>query len=135
MSTNSPDSTPAQPTAQSDRPHWLLRRSTIRWLWIGSIALLGALVAADVLLHGKGHGSDHGATHGAKAFAYSFGFYAWYGFATCAAMVVFAKLLGFAIKRPDTYYGQPVGRPRIWRARQDGRLDPAPAGLREAGET
>ena len=35
-----------------------------------------------------------------------FGFHAWYGFLTCAAMIVFAKCLGLLIKRPDTYYGE-----------------------------
>ena len=31
-------------------------------------------------------------------------FYSWYGFATCVAMVVFAKLLGVFLKRKDSYY-------------------------------
>jgi hypothetical protein len=28
-----------------------------------------------------------------------------YGFFSCAAMIVVAKLLGLLLKRPDTYYG------------------------------
>jgi hypothetical protein len=32
------------------------------------------------------------------------GFFAWYGFVTCAAMVVGAKVLGIFLKRPDDYY-------------------------------
>ena len=33
-----------------------------------------------------------------------FGFNAWYGFGTCVAMVVAAKLLGTFLKRNDRYY-------------------------------
>jgi hypothetical protein len=34
----------------------------------------------------------------------SFGFSAWYGFITCAAMVVAAKILGYLLKRGEDYY-------------------------------
>jgi hypothetical protein len=34
----------------------------------------------------------------------TFGFGAWFGFASCVAMIVFAKALGALLKRPDTYY-------------------------------
>ena len=33
-----------------------------------------------------------------------FAFNAWYGFGSCVVMVVVAKLLGFVLKRKDTYY-------------------------------
>ena len=33
-----------------------------------------------------------------------FAFNAVYGFLTCVAMVLVAKLLGFTLKRPDDYY-------------------------------
>ncbi len=33
-----------------------------------------------------------------------FGFYAAYGFFTCIAMVIVAKILGIFIKRPEDYY-------------------------------
>ena len=36
----------------------------------------------------------------------SFGFYAWYGFLTCAAMVVGAKVLAVVLKRKDDYYDE-----------------------------
>jgi len=36
----------------------------------------------------------------------TFGFFAWYGFLTCAAMVIGAKLLGIFLKRKDTYYDE-----------------------------
>ncbi|MET0155944.1 MAG: hypothetical protein ABW189_07585 [Rickettsiales bacterium] len=31
-------------------------------------------------------------------------FYAWYGFASCAAIVAFSKALGALLKRPPDYY-------------------------------
>ena len=34
----------------------------------------------------------------------TFGFYAWYGFFSCALMVIVAKVLGLLVKRSDTYY-------------------------------
>lgn len=75
-------------------PHWLVRPATIRWLWIGGIALLAAFVVAGGLVHG----------HIVFGVEGTFGFNAWYGFVTCAAMVVVAKALGVVLKRKDTYY-------------------------------
>jgi hypothetical protein len=34
----------------------------------------------------------------------TFGFGAWFGFASCVALIAFAKALGALLKRPDTYY-------------------------------
>ncbi|PCK03502.1 MAG: hypothetical protein COA42_20805 [Alteromonadaceae bacterium] len=36
----------------------------------------------------------------------SWGFFAWFGFLACAAMVIAAKLLGFLLKRKDSYYDE-----------------------------
>ena len=74
--------------------HWLVRPSTIRKLWIGSIIGLVLLVATDLWIH-------HHAYFGLDG---TFGFYAWFGFLSCVAMVVGSKVLGVMIKRPDTYY-------------------------------
>ncbi len=74
--------------------HWLVRPKTIRGLWVGGIALLAALV-------GLGAFAKPYVNFGIEG---SFGFYAWYGFITCVAMVVGAKVLGFVLKRKDTYY-------------------------------
>lgn len=38
-----------------------------------------------------------------------FAFYAIFGLASCVAMIVVAKLLGFVLKRPDTYYNEQEG--------------------------
>lgn len=75
-------------------PHWLVQPRTIKWLWWIFAVILFLTVFPDFFREPHGHfGIDAG-----------FGFYAWYGFATCALMVVGAKLLGFLLKRPDTYY-------------------------------
>lgn len=74
--------------------HWLRRPETIRKLWIWGCGLLAVLVVLDAFIHPHVYFGIDG----------SFGFNAWYGFATCVAMIVVAKLLGFLIKREDTYY-------------------------------
>ena len=74
--------------------HWLLRPRTIRLLWIGFTVVLALLVLADAFIH----------SHTLFGVDGTFGFYAWYGLLTCAAMVLFAKALGLLLKRPDTFY-------------------------------
>lgn len=74
--------------------HWLLRKSTIRGLWVGGIALLAAFVAAGTLIH----------PHAVFGIEGTFGFNAWYGFVACALMVAGAKVLGVILKRKDDYY-------------------------------
>ena len=89
------------PTAPADEPtHWLVKPETIRRLWIGFAVLLAAIAAGDFFVH-------HYEYFGIDA---TFGFYAWYGFLTCVAMVVGAKVLGIFLKRPDDYY-EPAGEP------------------------
>lgn len=74
--------------------HWLLRKENIRKLWIGFIVVLAMTVIAGLFVH----------QHESFGIEDSFGFFAWYGFITCVAMVVFAKLLGVFLKRPEDYY-------------------------------
>jgi hypothetical protein len=74
--------------------HWLVRESTIKKLWILFGAVLAATVLMDIVVaHHPYFGLDG-----------SFGFGAWFGFASCAAMIIAAKALGAVLKRPDTYY-------------------------------
>jgi len=77
-----------------ERLHWLLRPETIRKLWIWGIVVLAITVLLDFALTPHPHFGIDG----------TFGFYAWYGFATCVAMVLGAKVLGIFLKRRDTYY-------------------------------
>lgn len=74
--------------------HWLVQSETIRLLWKVLFALLALLLFADLFIH----------QHEVFGIEGSFGFFAWYGFFTCVAMVLVAKLLGVLLKRTDTYY-------------------------------
>ncbi|HYD06072.1 MAG TPA: hypothetical protein VEC60_10115 [Reyranella sp.] len=76
--------------------HWLVRASTIRRLWIAFVVILAATVALDLVI-------EHHAMFGLDA---TFGFGAWYGFASCVVLIVVAKALGAVLKRRDTYYDQ-----------------------------
>lgn len=72
---------------------------TIRTLWTVSLVVLALLVAADVLVMRDEHHHAHFGVDG------TFGFYAWYGFGVCAAMVIVSKfVIGLVLKRKDTYY-------------------------------
>jgi len=79
--------------------HWLVRPETIRKLWIWGCAILGLLVLGDMFVTPHPYFGIDG----------SFGFNAWYGFVTCAAMVIGAKGLSVFLKRSDTYYDDTSG--------------------------
>ena len=74
--------------------HWLARESTIKRLWIVFAVVLAAAVLTDLVIEHHPYFGLDGA----------FGFGAWFGFASCVALIVFAKALGGVLKRPDTYY-------------------------------
>ena len=76
--------------------HWLVRKSSIRIMWIGGIVLLVLTLLAEFLIPTKGYfGLDDWPGFGAA-----------FGFFTCLLMVVFAKLLGFFLKRREGYYAE-----------------------------
>lgn len=75
--------------------HWLLRKANIRKLWWAFGIVLALTVIAQVFVHVHDYFGVDG----------WFGFSAIYGFITCVLMVVFAKLLGLWLKRPENYYG------------------------------
>ena len=67
-------------------------------------ATLGSLVLAlvpEFFVHHHPHLEQTGFTLDT-----SFGFFAWYGFLSCAGMVAGAKILGIFLKRKDTYYDE-----------------------------
>ena len=73
---------------------WLARPSSIRLLWRVFWAVLALTVAAQLLIKVKGYfGVDDW-----------FGFGAAFGFLSCVAMVLFAKGLGYLLKRDEDYY-------------------------------
>jgi hypothetical protein len=74
--------------------HWLARESTIKRLWIVFAIVLAATVLMDLAV-------EH---HPYFALDGTFGFGAWFGFASCVVLILFAKALGAVLKRPDTYY-------------------------------
>lgn len=84
-----------QPTRSEPGKAWLYRPESIRLLWIVFAVILAGTVLAQFLVHMHPHFE-------AESW---FGFNAIYGFVACVAMVLFAKLLGLALKRPDDYYG------------------------------
>ena len=77
-----------------DPDHWLARPATIGLLWVVFGVVLTVLLLAELVVH---HHPQFGLDD-------TFGFGAWYGFAACVVLVLFAKMLGAFLKRPDTYY-------------------------------
>lgn len=82
--------------------HWLLRPRNIRRLWFAFAGILVLTLVAGLFVH----------QHTYFGIEDSFGFFAWYGFVTCVAMVVFAKVLGIFLKRPENYYNEGSRRER-----------------------
>lgn len=81
----------------SARPnHWLVRPTTIRWLWRGFSLVLFLTVLAQWVIYVKGY-------FGVDAWL---GFGAAYGFLACLLMVLLAKGLGLMLKRDENYYNE-----------------------------
>jgi Na+/phosphate symporter len=78
------------------KQNWFYKKTSIKKLWIGAIVILVLTVLAEIVI----------ALHPNFEVEALFGFHALFGFVTCIVMVVFAKLLGFLIKRKDDYYDQ-----------------------------
>ncbi len=78
----------------SEGKHWLVRRRSIRVLWIVFVAVLAVLAVGDVFISGHPYFGLDG----------TFAFYAWYGLLTCVVMILLAKAMGVLLKRKDTYY-------------------------------
>ncbi|MEP7138629.1 MAG: hypothetical protein ABI745_03315 [Caldimonas sp.] len=79
-----------------DRSRWLDRPKNVRRLWRGFLAVLGLTVLAELGVH----------LHAAFAVESLFAFNAWFGFLSCAAMIVVARTLGLLLKRRDDYYAE-----------------------------
>lgn len=74
--------------------YWQLLPENVRRLWLLFAGVLLLTLLPDLFIE----------QHEQFGLEGSFGFFAWYGFATCTVMVVVAKLLGFLLKRRDDYY-------------------------------
>lgn len=66
----------------------------LRILWSLLIATLALSIAAEFFIH----------KHGYFPLEETTAFHAWFGFISCAAIVVVSKLYGFAVKRRESYY-------------------------------
>jgi hypothetical protein len=78
----------------NERVHWLYRPENRPKLWWGLWIILATTVIAQIFVHVHAYFSVDG----------WFGFSAVYGFLACAGMVIFAKVLGSWLKRPEDYY-------------------------------
>lgn len=83
----------------TERTHWLYRPENRPKLWGVLIAILALALLPELFVHHHAHFPQLGFGLDTRI-----GFYAWYGFITCAGMVVAAKVLGIFLKRPDDYY-------------------------------
>lgn len=84
-----------KPQLEQDKP-WLERRSTIHKLWIAFGIILTLTLVAQLFVH----------LHEYFVVDGEFGFYAAFGFFSCVAMVVVAKLLGLILKQPADFYDE-----------------------------
>lgn len=73
---------------------WLARPSSIRFLWRVFWVVLALTVAVQFFIKIKGY-------FGVDTW---FGFGAAFGFLSCLLMVLFAKALGYWLKRDENYY-------------------------------
>ena len=76
------------------RDAWLARPSSIRLLWWVFVAVLALSVAAQWVFKVKGYFAVDG----------WLGFGAVFGFLACLVMVLCAKVLGWLLKRDQSYY-------------------------------
>jgi hypothetical protein len=66
----------------------------IKRLWIMLYAICGLLIISDLMTH----------RHAYFGFDSFFGFYALLGFVSCAALILFSKLVGLLLKVKENYY-------------------------------
>ena len=78
----------------NEQDSWLVRPSSIRLLWWLFWAVLALTVGAQAMIKVKGYFMIDG----------WFGFGAIFGFLCCLLMVLFAKGLGYILKRDENYY-------------------------------
>ena len=79
--------------------HWILKKENIKKLWVCSIVLLVFLVLVQLIFPIKGHFEVES----------WIGFGAWFGFIACILMILFSKILGLVVKKPENYYEKDKG--------------------------
>jgi hypothetical protein len=78
-----------------NEPPWPDDPRNVNRLWRGFLVVLALLVAAELLVHLHPHFDIESL----------FGFYAWFGFMACAAIIGVAKAVALLLGRPDSHYG------------------------------
>jgi hypothetical protein len=78
----------------TERAYWLDDRRNVDRLVRGFYVVCSLLVAADVFVP----------KHGGFLLEHAFGFYGWFGFGACVALVLIAKQLRRVLMRPEDYY-------------------------------
>ena len=80
--------------------HWILKKENIKKLWVCSIVVLVSLVLIQIIFPIKGHFEVES----------WIGFGAWFGFIACILMILFSKILGLIVKKPEDYYEKDKGK-------------------------
>lgn len=81
--------------------HWLYRSKRLPTLWKILMGVLLLALLPEFFMHHHPHFEAQGLHIDA-----SWGFFAWYGFLSCAVMVFVGKVLGVFLKRKDSYYDE-----------------------------
>jgi hypothetical protein len=84
----------ADHSTPGERRYWLDDRQNVDRLVRGFYVFCAVLLAADFLVP----------KHGPFAIEHLFGFYGWFGFFACVALVLVAKELRRVLMRPEDYY-------------------------------
>ena len=79
---------------KSDKTYWLDDPHNVDRLVRAFYAVCAVLLAIDVFVP----------KHGPYAIEHWFGFYGWFGFVACVALVLIAKQLRRVLMRPEDYY-------------------------------
>lgn len=87
-------------SANARKPDGLSQAASIRRLWWAFALILAISVLTQFAVDMHPHFGPDG----------WFGFNAAFGFLTCVAMVLFAKVLGWALKRREDYYAAATAR-------------------------
>lgn len=76
------------------KQNWFYRKSSIKKLYISTLIILGVVLFVEYFI----------VLHPHFSIEKIFGFHAVFGFLSCIVLIIFAKLLGFLVKRKDDYY-------------------------------
>jgi hypothetical protein len=79
---------------EGDPKYWLDDRRNVDRLVRGFAAACALLILVDAFVP----------KHGPYAIEHWFGFYGWFGFVACVALVLIAKQLRRVLMRPEDYY-------------------------------